>query len=271
MADNVAITAGSGTSIATDDAGAGGHVQRVKLSIATDGSATAIPADATDGLLVNLGSNNDVTVTSLPASTNTIEVVGDVAHDSGAGGNPVLLGGYADADADITDVSAGDVARILTNLDGVLWANPIRRIVHSSVNITSGFNTAAYVAGDQVGAIQTVSASAARLSGGGGIVRAITILDDADIMGMMDVVFMSASITLATDSSAFAISDADAEKLVGIATVSVADIGNNRYGNAAPYLPYWCDATTLYFTMIARSAFAASLGDVRVTFDLELD
>jgi hypothetical protein len=52
MADNVAITAGSGTSIATDDAGAGGHVQVVKLAISSDGSATVIPADATDGLAV---------------------------------------------------------------------------------------------------------------------------------------------------------------------------------------------------------------------------
>jgi hypothetical protein len=51
------------TKIATDDAGAAGHVQIVKLAIATDGSATAFPGDATDGLLVNLGTNNDVTVT----------------------------------------------------------------------------------------------------------------------------------------------------------------------------------------------------------------
>lgn len=83
MADNVAITAGSGTSIATDDAGAGGHVQIVKLAIATDGSATLIPADGTDGMLVNLGSNNDVVVTNagtfavqvssaLPSGTNGI-------------------------------------------------------------------------------------------------------------------------------------------------------------------------------------------------------
>jgi hypothetical protein len=49
MADNVAITAGSGTTIATDDAGAGGHVQIIKLAVSTDGSATVIPA-TTDGL-----------------------------------------------------------------------------------------------------------------------------------------------------------------------------------------------------------------------------
>ncbi len=38
MADNVAITAGSGTSIATDDVG-GVHVQRVKITTGADGTA----------------------------------------------------------------------------------------------------------------------------------------------------------------------------------------------------------------------------------------
>jgi hypothetical protein len=52
--------------IATDDAGAAGHVQVVKLAVSTDGSATALTANNTDGLLVNLGSNNDVTVATLP-------------------------------------------------------------------------------------------------------------------------------------------------------------------------------------------------------------
>jgi hypothetical protein len=56
--------------IATDDAGAAGHVQVVKLAISTDGSATPLTADNTDGLLVNLGTNNDVTVTGSVAVTN---------------------------------------------------------------------------------------------------------------------------------------------------------------------------------------------------------
>lgn len=54
MADGIAITAGSGTTILTDDTGAGGHAQIVKLAIATDASATLIPSDATNGLLVDV-------------------------------------------------------------------------------------------------------------------------------------------------------------------------------------------------------------------------
>lgn len=54
MADGVSITAGSGTTILTDDTGAGGHAQVVKLAISTDGSPTLIPADATNGIDVDV-------------------------------------------------------------------------------------------------------------------------------------------------------------------------------------------------------------------------
>lgn len=79
MADGIDITAGSGTTILTDDTGASGHAQVVKLAYSANASATLITADA-DGLLVNLGANNDVTVTgtitaNLAAGSNN---VGDV-------------------------------------------------------------------------------------------------------------------------------------------------------------------------------------------------
>jgi len=76
MSDDVAITAGSGTSIATDDC-TSGHVQVVKLAYSADGTRTHVPADA-DGVLVNLGTNNDVTVTTLPALVAGSANIGDV-------------------------------------------------------------------------------------------------------------------------------------------------------------------------------------------------
>ena len=61
MADNVTVTDGAYTAdVLTDDCTTG-HAQIVKLAISTDGSATLIPANGTDGMLVNLGANNDVT------------------------------------------------------------------------------------------------------------------------------------------------------------------------------------------------------------------
>ncbi len=53
MADNVAITAGSGTTIATDDI-SGVHYQRVKLVDGTLDGTGAIGGDATNGLDVDV-------------------------------------------------------------------------------------------------------------------------------------------------------------------------------------------------------------------------
>ena len=74
MADGVAVTAGSGTTILTDDTGSG-HAQVVKLAISTDGSATLIPAEATNGL--------DVDVTRvIPGTTATaLGKAEDAAHE----------------------------------------------------------------------------------------------------------------------------------------------------------------------------------------------
>lgn len=97
MADNVSITAGSGTTIAADDIGGVLH-QRVKLSQGADGAATDVSAAAplnvtlantganATPVVVDLGANNDVTITgtvavtdnsgSLTVDNSTLSVVG---------------------------------------------------------------------------------------------------------------------------------------------------------------------------------------------------
>lgn len=74
MADNVAITAGTGTTIGTDEVTIGGvsqHVQRVKLVDGTDGGTGLIGGDATNGL--------DVDVTRLPALVAGTALIGQVS------------------------------------------------------------------------------------------------------------------------------------------------------------------------------------------------
>jgi hypothetical protein len=108
MADGVAITAGSGTTILTDDTGAGGHAQVVKLAIATDGSGTLIAADAS-GLQIQGAAADGAAVAGKPVliagqdGTNAQSIsvdttgrminVGAVASGAAAAGNPVLAGG----------------------------------------------------------------------------------------------------------------------------------------------------------------------------------
>lgn len=93
MADNVAITAGSGTTIASDDVG-GVQFQRVKPSVGVDGSATdvsdvaPIPAKlmgvATGSGLTPyaLKSANTTNLTSVKASAGAISKI--YAHLTGA-------------------------------------------------------------------------------------------------------------------------------------------------------------------------------------------
>lgn len=106
MADNVAITAGSGTTIATDDIGAGVQVQRVKATWGPDGTAndtdTAtgkplpvqprsptgedlsrklwVPGTSNSGLLTSV---LDLMTTELNALANAALIVSSVGGSSG--------------------------------------------------------------------------------------------------------------------------------------------------------------------------------------------
>jgi hypothetical protein len=82
VADGVDITAGTGTTILTDDCTTG-HAQVVKLAISTDGSATYIPADATNGLLTNNAAAiaDDAAFT---VATSKVVPVGFLADDASA-------------------------------------------------------------------------------------------------------------------------------------------------------------------------------------------
>lgn len=74
------------------------------------------------------GTEMQCDILTLPASTNTLEVVGDVAHDAAAAGNPVMIAGVAQACDDTAPpnrVSAeGDATRLATDLDGQLFVRP---------------------------------------------------------------------------------------------------------------------------------------------------
>jgi hypothetical protein len=92
MADNVAITAGSGTSIATDEV-SGVHYQKVKLAYGAADSATLV--DGTNGLPVS------VLNTSIPVTDNggsltvdgTVAISGTVAVTDNSGSLTVDNGG----------------------------------------------------------------------------------------------------------------------------------------------------------------------------------
>lgn len=123
MADNLTTTTTvstipSGTKISTDEDLTNGHVQRVKLAYSADGSSTHVQADA-DGMLVNLGANNDVTVTGtvdLGATDNAVldaiaaSVAGTLTVDGSGTTQPVSdAGGSLTVDNAALSVTGGGV------------------------------------------------------------------------------------------------------------------------------------------------------------------
>jgi hypothetical protein len=95
--------------VSADDA-AGAYVQRFKLAYSADGSAVHVPADA-DGLLVNLGANNDVVVSGTVAATDgggslTVDAA-SLPLPTGASTETTLAGVETDTGAILTELQAG--------------------------------------------------------------------------------------------------------------------------------------------------------------------
>lgn len=132
MADSVTVDNGGLTDyVVSSDEGAGGHVQRVKLAYSADGSETHVTADA-DGVLVNLGTNNDVTI---PGLTQTQ----DAAYSPGS----LLMAGGVRSDGDTSPVTAdGDVHPFTFNAIGRLKVSTMPGIYSPTVDtITANADT----------------------------------------------------------------------------------------------------------------------------------
>lgn len=184
MADTaIEITAGTGTNVDTrTEATNGNHRQVVVLGDPATNAGVA-PVDATAGLKVDLGADNDVTVTSgtitavtaitnaLPAGTNAIGKLaansgvdigdvdvtsavitgGAVAHDSADSGNPIKVGAKAIAAlSGATLVAAADRTDNQSDLDGALIVRnnfALGDLVNGNASNTDGTSTQVLAAG----------------------------------------------------------------------------------------------------------------------------
>jgi hypothetical protein len=121
-----------GSAVATINAAQSGswNVGTVTTVTAVTAISNALPAgtNAIGKLAANSGVDiGDVDVTSLPASTNTLEVVGDVAHNVAAAGNPVLIAASVETIADSAPdnrVTTDARASRLSVTDGALFVIP---------------------------------------------------------------------------------------------------------------------------------------------------
>ncbi len=139
MADGTQITAGSGTTIATDDTGATGHVQLIKPAISADGSATLIPSDAANGLDVDV-TRVQGTVTVAGNATVTGTVTSNIGTTNGLALDATLTGGTAKTkivDSGGTTVATVTAANAL-KVDGSAVTQPVSGTVTSNIGTTNG-------------------------------------------------------------------------------------------------------------------------------------
>ncbi len=142
MVDNIAVTAGSGTTVAADDVGGVLH-QRVKISIGADGSATDWPVNSG-----NVGATVPrVTLATDDAAIATVvtAVTGNVADGDADSGNSSKVAGIAKGSLSaVTLDAANDRAPFVTGLDRVLIVRPhcpLEDIINGVVEITDGSST----------------------------------------------------------------------------------------------------------------------------------
>lgn len=167
MADNVEIAdnAGSGVLAATDEVTYSGDTAKVQLVrpvlvTGSEGAKTVVdlPGDNTDGLLVNLGTNNDVAVSSIAAGTNNIgdvDIASIAAGDNNIGNVDIVTvpaplsttGGGTEATAlrvtlanDSTGVISIDDGGNIITVDGTITANAGTNLNTSALALESGGN-----------------------------------------------------------------------------------------------------------------------------------
>lgn len=134
--------------------------------------------------------------------------------------------------------------------------------------------TTAYTDGDVMGAegFLVLPGSATH-----GLLMAVTLLDEADIIGAVDIVFGTAAFALGTDNAAPSITDANARLIKGVVEMPFPkDLGSCRVSSIDSLaLPLKADvgATGVAFRFIARSAVPifTAVGDLKARFGISQD
>lgn len=222
MADNVAITAGSGTSVATDDV-AGIHFQRVKLVDGTADSAAAIPGDATNGL--------DVDVTRVQGTVAVSAASLPLPSGAATAAKQPALGTAGTPSADVITVQ-GVASMTALKVDGSAVTQSVSGTV--TANLAAGTNTnevvgdaahGAAVAGNPVLSGREARTSDGTAVGNGQAVRAIadTLGKQIVIQGAVHDLYTSGKATYTNTTAADVIAAAGAGVRIAVTSVLVTN------------------------------------------------
>lgn len=226
-------------------------------ALKVDGSGVTQPVSGT--VTANAGTNLNTSALALESGGNLATLVAatkleDAAHADGDRGVAVWA-----RRADTPTVSSGadgDYSTINVGGRGELWTGLVRHNTRLEIAVTSsGLTTAstAYVYGDVLGAEMTF-ANAARISGGGGTLRKIVLINNDTQLGAVDLFLFDSASTPASDNNANSWSDANMQKNVGvIPLVPYATSALNQVLMWEGDSDYSCAATSLFGVLVTRS------------------
>lgn len=254
------VSSGSGIGFLNSSIPAGTNV--IGHVVVDTGSTTALSSGGN-----TVGSIASVTTSIVPgtAATNLgkAENAAWTTADTGVG----TLGVRRD-----TPTAAGTAGNYQTfqvsNL-GQQWvvaARPKRNQITSGGLTTA---TTAYSVGDQVGTIFTMT-NAAIATGGGGYLESVLLSDETSIIGTYTVWVFRSTVSAAADNAAFALSDADAQLLVGppIILGPTFTATNNTSIGWYGSVPFDCSGTSLFALLQTNAGhtFFGATTSLKLTF-----
>jgi len=162
----------------------------------------------------------------------------------------------------LTDKSTAPAGGITITVDGITIAQ--------TPTVTAG----AYVANDAVGGLLTF-ANAARVTGGGGVLKDVIILDDAGQDAALELWLFSVTFTAMADNAPWAPSEADLRNLVAVASTGDGawfDAGTPSAAVIEVSQRYDCVGTSLFGQLVTRGTPTyAATDDVSVIIGLLQD
>ncbi len=287
MADNVAITAGSGTTIAADEVTDGtlGSV-KVQFLKVMDGTL-----DSTNKLIVDSSGNAQVKLISGAVASGAIAsgafASGSIAAGAIAAGAASIAKAEdaASADADVgipammvrkatpanTSGTDGDYEMLQGN-NGALWTAPLGFFATCSTDITRPADTTAYAANDALSDSTSAPTSggftftsAARKSGGSGLITDLLVMSSNPTGSMQGEIWIfDTSVTNINDNAAFAISDSEVKTVVAkVPFTTVADTNNALDHVQGLSIGYTCvGSANLRFLVKMKASYTPASAEV---------
>jgi hypothetical protein len=216
LADNVAITAGSGTTLASDDIG-GVQYPRAKVTWGPDG--TANDADVASGKPLPIQHR---------VSDGTAWTYGSGAI---AAGTPrVALA--TDSPGIITTGTAGTASATVLTVQGVASMTPVTSGGVSALRIiTMSTDTGAYASGDLIADTQQYDAFF-RVANGTGVINTITVTEKDAQGAAIYIIIHRTSTSMGTENSAPNISDANLvagiQHIIAVATTDYVTVSGTK-------------------------------------------